>query len=95
MEFLNFEKLDLENNFIEVLLDGMFPQGFYVESDFDYDEEELEPNVLGATNITFWDFKILNVESDLITFNDRETKKLKQIIEFKLIDSLSDYLNNN
>ena len=52
-------------------------------------------NRYAATNITFWDFKIFNAENEEITINNRETKKIKQKIEFKLIDSLSDYLNND
>lgn len=103
MELLEIENLDLENNCIEVLFDGLLIEGFYVTSEFDYDKDQVEHkdedtnciDYYAACNITFWDFKIFNVENELITINDRETKKIKQLIEFKLIDSLEPYLNNN
>ena len=103
MELLEIENLDLENNCIEVLFDGLFTEGFYVTTDFDYDKDQVEHkdedtncrDYYAACNITFWDFKIFNVENELITINNRELKKIKQLIEFKLIDSLETYLNNN
>ena len=103
MELLEFENLDLERNFVEVLFDGLFLEGFYVTTEFDYNDEQVEfkdsetncKNRYAATNITFWDFKIFNAANEEITINNRETKKIKQKIEFKLIDSLSDYLNND
>lgn len=103
MELLEIENLDLENNNFKAVFDGMFPQGFYIKTEFDYDDEVVESaceetnykESLAATNISFHDFKIFNSDSELISVNDRETKKIKQLIEFKLIDSLNDYLNNN
>tara|TARA_R110002153_G_scaffold23901_2_gene76809 strand:- start:1705 stop:2016 length:312 start_codon:yes stop_codon:yes gene_type:complete len=103
MELLGIENLDLENNFIEVLFDGLFTEGFYVTTEYDYDKDQVEHkdeetnciDYYAACNITFWDFKIFNVENELITINDRELKKIKELVEFKLIDLLSDELNNN
>jgi len=103
MELLKFENLDLESNFVEVLFDGILRNGFYVETEFSYDteileEEEEETNckdVIGATNLKFWDFKTFDSDENEISINDRELKKIKELVEFKLIDLLSDELNNN
>lgn len=101
MELIGVEELDFESNFIEVLFDGMLKEGFYVETEFDYDKEitEAEEDLgikagIDPINITFWEFKIFNSENEKISINDRETKKIKDLIENKLIDSLKDYLNN-
>jgi len=102
MELLEIENLDLESSFIEVLFDGLLKEGFYVESNFSYDTELLEEkeeetnckNVIGATNIKFWDFKTFDSEENEISINDRELKKIKELVEFKLIDELSNELNN-
>lgn len=103
MELLNFENLDLENNFVEVLFDGILKEGFYVETEFDYNSEVVEEpeefnnftKTYHAENISFWEFKIFNSDEEKISVNDRELKKIKQLIEFKLIDSLNDYINKN
>ncbi len=88
MELLDFKNLDLDSKFVEVFFDGVWIEGFYVETYFDYDEEEDLKNNILATNITFWEFKIFKADAELITFNDRETKKIKQMIELKLIESI-------
>ena len=103
MELLKFENLDLQNDFVEVLFDGILDEGFFVETDFSYDksilEEPQETNhfvtTYEAINVYLWNFKIYNVNNEQISVNKRETKKIKQLIEFKLIDSINDYLNNN
>ena len=103
MELLEVENLDLESSFIEVLFDGILKEGFYVESNFSYDtelleEEEEETNckdILAPTNLNFWDFKTFDSQENEISINDRELKKIKELVEFKLIDLLSDELNNN
>jgi hypothetical protein len=103
MELLEVENLDLESSFIEVLFDGILKEGFYVESNFSYDtelleEEEEETNckdILAPTNLKFWDFKTFDSQENEISINDRELKKIKELVEFKLIDLLSDELNNN
>ena len=102
MELLEVENLDLESSFIEVLFDGILKEGFYVESNFSYDtelleEEEEETNckdILAPTNLNFWDFKTFDSQENEISINDRELKKIKELVEFKLIDLLSDELNN-
>lgn len=103
MELLEVENLDLESSFIEVLFDGILKEGFYVESNFSYDtelleEEEEETNckdIFAPTNLKFWDFKTFDSQENEISINDRELKKIKELVEFKLIDLLSDELNNN
>lgn len=103
MELLEVENLDLESSFIEVLFDGILKEGFYVESNFSYDtelleEEEEETNckdIFAPTNVKFWDFKTFDSQENEISINDRELKKIKELVEFKLIDLLSDELNNN
>ena len=102
MELLQVENLDLENGTISVVFDGILKGGFWVDADFSYDEETLEEEdldtnckkVLGATNIIFWDFIITDCEEEVISINNRELTKIKQLVEFKLIDLLSDELNN-
>ena len=103
MELLEVVNLDLESSYIEVLFDGILKEGFYVESNFSYDEESLEEeeeetnckNVIVANNVKFWDFKTFNADNEQISINNRELKKIKELVEFKLIDLLSDELNNN
>ena len=103
MELLEIENLDLESNTLTALFDGLFSEGFIVKSDFSYDTELIEEkeeetnckNVIGATNIKFWDFKTFDSEENEISINDRELKKIKELVEFKLIDELSNELNNN
>ena len=103
MELLKVENLDLENNKISVVFDGILKGGFWIDTEFSYDEEQLEveeedtdcKNIIGATNINFWDFTITDCYEKVILINNRELKKIKQLVEFKLIDLLSDELNNN
>lgn len=103
MELLEIENLDYEAKFIEVLFDGMLKEGFYVTTEYDFDIEQIEyeddrtgqQDYYEATNISFWDFKIFDADENEISFNDRETKKVKELIEFKLIDLLEDEINNN
>jgi hypothetical protein len=103
MELIEIENLDLESNELTVVFDGLFPEGFIVKSEFSYDNELIEEkdedtnckNVIGATNIKFWDFKTFDSQENEISINDRELKKIKELVEFKLIDELSNELNNN
>ena len=103
MEIVGFDLIDFDKNEIEVLFDGLFKEGFYVKTDFDYDIEVVEEededtgrrHQEAATNISFWDFKIFNSEEEEITINDRETKKIKELVEHELIDLLDDEINNN
>ena len=102
MELLSVEQIDLDTNFIEVLFDGLFKEGFYVTTEFDYDveiveQEEEETNckeLKEPTNIYFSDFKTFDAENEKININNRELKKIKQLVEFKLIDILTDEINN-
>ncbi len=103
MEIVGFDEIDFENNYIEVLFDGLFKEGFYVKTEFDYDIEVLEEedyrtgcrHYEGARNVTFFDFKTFNAEEEEISINDRELNKIKQLVEYKLIDLLEDEINNN
>ena len=103
MEIVGVENFDTDENCIKVLFDGLFQQGFYVKTEFDYDIEVVQEEELGvgcqeikaARDISFWDFKIYNAEDEEITINNRETKKIKELVEFKLIDLLDDEINNN
>ena len=102
MELISVEIFDTDDNFIEVLFDGILREGFYATTEFDYDVEieEYEDYDLGIkeykipANISFWDFKLFNSEEDQISINNRELNQVKQLIEFKLIDLLTDELNN-
>jgi inorganic pyrophosphatase/exopolyphosphatase len=102
MELLSVENIDFDSNFIEVLFDGIFKEGFYVTTDFTFNEyhQELKDEETNCkdhfepVDILFYDFKIFNAEHDLITINDRETKKIKELVEFKLIDLLTEEINN-
>ena len=38
MELLEIENLNLESNTLTAVFDGLFSEGFYVESNFSYDE---------------------------------------------------------
>tara|TARA_R110002012_G_scaffold152999_1_gene312944 strand:+ start:139 stop:450 length:312 start_codon:yes stop_codon:yes gene_type:complete len=103
MELLEIENLNLESNNLTAVFDGLFTEGFVVKTEFSYDEEIIEEeeeetnckNILAATNINFWDFKTYDSQENEISINDRELKKIKELVEFKLIDLLSDELNNN
>lgn len=92
MELLEIENLDLENKNLTVNFDGLFIEGFYIKTDFDFDLIE-ETNLKGevymeASNITFWDFKIYT-DGKQIKINERETKKIKDLIDFELTDILN------
>jgi len=102
MELIEVENLNLESNEVTVVFDGLFPEGFIVKSEFSYDTEFLEEkeeetnckDVIGASNIQFWDFETFDSEENKISINNRELKKIKELVEFKLIDELNDELNN-
>jgi len=102
MELIEVENLDLESNKVTVVFDGLFPEGFIVKSEFSYDTELLEEkeeetnckDVIGASNIQFWGFETFDSEDNEISINNRELKKIKELVEFKLIDELNDELNN-
>ena len=103
MELLQIEEVDFDNNNLKAVFDGLFNGGFYVTTEFDYDEEQTDnkdddtgsQDYFEATAISFWDFKTFNSDEEEISINDRELKKIKDMIEFKLIDLLTDYINNN
>ncbi len=42
MELIEIENLDLESNELTVVFDGLFPEGFFVKSEFSYDNELIE-----------------------------------------------------
>ena len=96
------EVASFDENYIEVLFDGLFQEGFYITTEFAYDieivqEEELAvgcQEIKAATNITFFDFKIFNAANEEITINKRETKKIMLMVEFKIIDLLDEEINN-
>jgi hypothetical protein len=103
MELLEIENLNLESNNLTAVFDGLFTEGFVVKTEFSYDEEIIEEeeeetnckNIFAPTNLKFWDFKTYDSDENEISINDRELKKIKELVEFKLIDLLSDELNNN
>jgi hypothetical protein len=102
MELLAVEQIDFETNFIEVLFDGLFKEGFYVTTEFDYDVELIDvadedtncKEWKEPTNISFWDFKTWDNEEEEISINNRELNRIKQLVEFKLIDLLTEEINN-
>ncbi len=103
MELIEVGLFDPEENYIEVLFDGLFKEGFYIKTEFDYDIEIVQDEDLSvgcveikaATNISFFDFKIFNAANEEIQINNRELNKIKQLVEYKLIDLLEDEINNN
>ena len=103
MEIVGVENFDTDENYIEVLFDGLFHEGFYVRTEFDFEVEIVQHEELSvgcqeikaATNITFFDFKTFNSEEEEISINNRELNKIKQLVEFELIDLLDDEINNN
>ena len=74
-----------------------------MKTEFDYEVEIVQDEDLSvgcreikaATNITFFDFKTFNSEEEEISINNRELNKIKQLVEFDLIDLLDDEINNN
>ena len=102
MEIIGIENFDTDENIIEVLFDGLFKEGFTVKTEFDFEVEVIQEEefdlglkaVKVATDISFWDFKMYNAEEEEITINDRETKRIKELIEYKLIYLLDDEINN-
>ncbi len=102
MDLLEIEKIDFKNNTLVAVFDGMFKGGFRVETEFDYDKEqiEVEDNRTGckdyyeATAISFWFFKLIDSEDKEFTVSERETKRIKQLVEFQLIDLLEIEINN-
>ena len=100
MEIIDIQTF--EENYIEVLFDGLFHEGFYIKTEFDYgievvQEEELSvgcQEIKAATNISFFDFKIFNAANEEISINNRETKKIMELVEFKIIDLLDEEINN-
>jgi len=101
MNLLEIEDLDLDNNTLTAVFDGLFPEGFRVESEFSFDKEETEAEEetntqyhIEPTNICFDEFKTFNSEEEEFTINNRELKKIKELVEFKLIDLLTEELND-
>ena len=101
MNLLEIEDLDLDNNTLTVVFDGLFIEGFRVEAEFSFDKEETEAEEetntkkhIEPTNIYFNEFKTINSEEEEFSINDRELKKIKQLVEFKLIDVLTEELND-
>jgi len=102
MELLEVENFDFEESNMKVLFDGFLKEGFYVTTEFSYDEEvtQKEDFYLGlkeyksAMFIVFYNFKTFNSEDEEISINNRELKKIKDMVEFKLIDLLEEEINN-
>jgi len=101
MILLEIEDLDLDNNTLTAVFDGLFGGGFTVKTDFGYDKEETEAEEetntqyhIEPTNIWFDEFKTFNSEEEEFSINDRELKKIKELVEFKLIDLLTEELND-
>ena len=95
MILLEIEELDLNNNTLTAIFDGLFGGGFTVKTDFGYDKEETNTqHHIEPTNISFDDFKTFNSDKEEFTINNRELKKIKELVEFKLIDLLTEELND-
>jgi hypothetical protein len=101
MELLEIENIDFENNKATVIFDGLFETGFTVKVEFDYDEEveeaEEETNTqrhVEPTAFSFIEFETLKVDGSKFNLNNRELTKIKQLVEFKLIDLLTKELND-
>ena len=102
MELLAVEGIDFETNFIEVLFDGLFKEGFYVTTYFDYDVELTDVDDEDTncrewkepTDIYFVDFQTFDSDHEEIKINNRELKKIKQLVEFELIDLITEEINN-
>ncbi len=103
MELIEVGLFDTKENIIRVYFDGLLQEGFYVITEFDFEVEVIQEEeynlglkeIKVAKDISFWDFKIFNAANEEISINDREEKRIKQLIEFKLIDLLEDEINNN
>lgn len=103
MELLQIENIDYESKKIQAVFDGILKEGFYVKADFDYEEIQTEfedertglQDYYSAEKISLWDFKTFDTEDNEISINNRENKKIKELVEFKLIELLEDYINNN
>lgn len=102
MNLLEIENLDTDNNTLTAVFDGLFGGGFTVKTDFCYDVEQIEfaeeetncQDCFEPTNISFDEFKTFNSDEEEFTINNRELKKIKELVEFKLIDLLTEELND-
>lgn len=101
MELLEIENANFENKNLKAVFDGLFNGGFYVETEFDFDTEETEAEEetntqhhIEPTTISFWNFKTFNSDEEPIKINERELKKIKQLVENELTDLLTEELNN-
>ena len=101
MELLEIEVIDFELITLTAVFEGFFLEGFTVEVEFDYHEWE-DPEDLASglkqhvtpSNIYFTEFKTLKEDGQVFSINNRELKKAKQLVEFKLIDLLTEELND-
>ena len=102
MEVLEVENFDFEEKNMKVLFDGLFKEGFYVTTEFDYDVTvcAAEPEIglkewTEPLCLTFFSFKTFNAANEQISINNRELKKIKQLVHFQLIELIAEEINNN
>ena len=101
MELLEIKTIDFNKKTLKATFDGLFNGGFVVKTKFDFDKvlEEAADEDLGLKDyylpeaISFWEWEVFNPEEELITINERETKKIKQLVENELNDLLVTELN--
>ena len=102
MELLQIDEIELDTQFLIATFDGLFDTGFYIETEYDFDkireqQEETEVNLKEhyiPENITFWNWKAFNSNQKKISINNRETKKIKQMVENELTNILIKHLND-
>jgi hypothetical protein len=102
MELLSIEDIDFDKQELKAVFDGLFEGGFYVESNYDFDkiqdeffeEETNSKDYFLPEAITFWDWKVFNSDEEPISINNRESKKIKQLVENELIDVLTKEIND-
>lgn len=102
MELLQIEEIDYDNQTLTAVFDGLFETGFYIKTDYDFDkyQEEFKDDDLGLVDyflpeaISFWNWKAFNSDEEPISINARETKKIKQLVENELIDTLTKEIND-
>jgi hypothetical protein len=102
MELIQIEEIDFNTQELKAVFDGLLKEGFYIETDFDFDkirEEQQEENTnckdyFLPENVTFWNWKAFNSNEEEISINNRETKKIKQLVENQLTELLTQEIND-
>ena len=101
IDLLEISEIDFNKANLVALFDGLFEEGFIVDTDFEYDkvQEEFRDDDLGLNdyflpeNISFWYLKITKANGEEVSFSDRITNTIKHEIEDKLYDLLLTEIN--